>query len=491
MPQPHLVHRLLVVAAAASGFAVVAAAPSGAASTPTGALRSADAPVGTDWPAYERSASHSSAIFGDPAVTTANAGSLRAVWSLKAARATHPGQPGPSFDASPTVVGGRVYIGSRTGLFYVVDARTGAVVWTKQLDWGAKGGCGAKGIVGTATVVKDKQAGGRLTVYATGSHDVYALDAATGRQLWKRAVGPDTAAGRKAYFNWGSPTVNNGHVFEGLGANCNDEKVRGGVVELDQHTGVVQGTWYDAPAGRTGATVWSSQAADGTNVWVTTGSPDPAGGAIYDAYSIVRLSQTTMTKQDQWTAPNALDSDLDFGSSPTLFTGSPGGVSTPMVGACSKNGLYYAWRQSDLAAGPVWSVRVGVPGGSPNGDCITSAAWDGRLQNLFVAANFTTVGGVDVQGSLRRLDPTTGAAAWVSPLPCRPTGSPTLNGAVVAVAMYACPSGVAPTVELLRETDGAHLGSVPATGKTFAQPVFAAGHLFVASEDGTLTAYAP
>ncbi|HSS68927.1 MAG TPA: PQQ-binding-like beta-propeller repeat protein [Nocardioidaceae bacterium] len=455
-----------------------------------GARRAAADPVGTDWPAYERNAAHSSAIFGDPAITTANAGSLHRAWSFVADAATMTGQPARSFDASPTVVGGRVYIGSRTGMFYALNATTGGLVWKRQLDFGSAANCVAKGIVGTATVTTDPTTG-TLTVYAAGSHFVYALNANTGAQQWKRSIGPNTAAGVAAYFNWGSPTVDSGHVFEGIGASCDSQKVRGGVVEINQHTGAVQHTWYDAPKGKKGATVWSSQAADGTSVWVTTGSPDETGTAIYDAYSIIRLNESTMAKTGQWTAPNTLTSDLDFGSSPTLFSATLSGVSTPMIGACNKNGNFYALRQSALSAGPVWSRAVGQTGGTGTGACITSAAWDFQLKRLFVASNTSTIAGQQVPGALRALNPSTGAVIWERPLPCLPNGSPTINGTVVAVPMYSCPTGVTPTVQLFRESDGQPLGSVPATGKTFAQPVFASGALFVASEDGTLTAYRP
>lgn len=444
----------------------------------------------TDWPAYQRNNSHTSAIFGDPAITPSNAGSLHKAWAFVAKAGTQQGQPRPSFDASPTVVGNTVFIGSRTGIFYALNATTGAVVWQKQLDYGSNTKCSAKGIVGTATVAPDPQTG-TLMVYAAGAHFVYALNALTGAQLWRSSVGPNTAAGEARYFNWGSPTVDSGHVFEGLGANCDALKVRGGVVSLDQRTGALQRTWYDAPPGSTGATVWSSQAADGTNVWVTTGSPDPTGTAIYDAYSIVRLNESTLVKRDQWTAPNALTSDLDFGSSPTLFRATIAGTSTPLVGACNKNGLFYAWRQSNLAAGPVWSRRVGQSGGTGNGACITSAAWDFQARRLFVASNDTTINGAPAAGGLRALDPATGASIWEQPLPCLPNGSPTINSQVVAVPMMSCPTGVSPQVRLYRETDGQFLGSVPETGGTFAQPVFAHGMLYVASEDGTITAYSP
>ncbi|HSS66926.1 MAG TPA: PQQ-binding-like beta-propeller repeat protein, partial [Nocardioidaceae bacterium] len=221
------------------------------------------------------------------------------------------------------------------------------------------------------------------------------------------------------------------------------------------------------------------------------GSPDPKGTSIYDAYSIVRLSESTLTKQSEWTAPNALDSDLDFGSSPTLFSATIGGTSTPLVGACNKNGRFYAWHRSNLAAGPVWAVRVGKTGGTGTGACITSAAWDVHAERLFVASNTTTINGASAAGGLRALDPATGAFIWEKRLPCLPTGSPTINGRVVAVPMFSCPAGVSPTVRLYRESSGRFLGSVPATGKTFAQPVFAHGMLYVASEDGTLTAYHP
>jgi polyvinyl alcohol dehydrogenase (cytochrome) len=446
--------------------------------------------VGTDWPAYGRNVAHTSAIFGDPAITTTNAGSLRPAWHFLAEAATQPNQPPRRFDASPTVVGNRVYIGSRTGMFYALNATTGAVVWKKQLDFGSSKVCAAKGIVGTATVTTDP-VDGVLTVYAPGAHYLYALNAGTGAQRWKRSIGPDTADGSALYFNWASPTVSGGHVFMGLAANCEPPLIRGGVVSVNQHTGALEHTWYAVPAGKVGGSVWSSEAAGGSNVWVTTGNPDPTGTTIDDTYSIVQLSAGTLTKLSKWTVPNTQGSDLDFGASPTLFTAVLGGASTPMVGACNKNGVFYAWRQANVAAGPVWSRRVASPGSDATGACVSPAAWDFKAHPLFVDAPATTIGGVQSPGGIRALNPNTGAVIWEHRLPCIPTGGPTINSRVVAVPMFKCPSGVRPSVLLFRESDGLRLGSVPATGRTFAQPVFAAGKLFVASEDGTLTAFRP
>ncbi len=279
----------------------------------------------------------------------------------------------------------------------------------------------------------------------------------------------------------------------GLAADCESRLIRGGVVSLDQHTGAIQHTYYAVPAGKVGASVWSSEASDGTSVWATTGNPDPHGTTIDDAYSIVRLSASTMARQDKWTAPLGQAADLDFGSSPTIFKGTVGGVSTGLVGACNKNGVFYAWNKANLAAGPVWSAQVAGSESSGKGFCITSAAWDFAAQHLFVATQTSTLNGLPVHGALRELNPSTGAFLWQTALPCGVDGSPTLNGStnVLAVPQFSCPTGVAPSVRLFNETTGAAIGSVPASDKVFAQPVFAEGQLLVADEAGHLTSYGP
>jgi outer membrane protein assembly factor BamB len=453
---------------------------------------SVPAAVNTDWAGYEHGAAHSSATFGDTAITPANVAGLHAVWSFTAGAATQAGAPGPKFDASPTVVNGRVYIGSRTGIVYSLNSTTGAVVWKKQLDFGGNVLCGAKGIVGTSTVAADPVSG-VMTVYTPGAHFLYALNAATGAQIWKVAIGPATTDGENRYFNWSSPTVVGAKIYMGLAANCDDLKVRGGVVQVDQHTGKKTHTYFAVPKGTIGPSVWSSMAGDGTSVWVTTGNPDLTATQVFDAFSVVRLSATTLAKQEKWTTSTPLADDLDFGSSPTLFTATIGGTPTDLIGACNKNGIFYTWRRQSLAAGPVWQRQVGITGGTGNGACITSAAYDGPDSVLFVAGNQTTIGGNAVQGSVRALNPATGAILWEQPLTCLPTGSPTVNATthVLAVPLYGCLGTDQPGVALFNATTGSPLRTITTTGKVFAQPVFANGRLFVADEAGVLTVYGP
>src|SRR5262249_59825724 len=142
-----------------------------------------------------------------------------------------------------------------------------------------------------------------------------------------------------------------------------------GGVELDQHTGKVLHTWYSVPAGSIGASVWSTVAASasGSAVWVSTGdecdpaiAKCPAGNQTGHSLSIVHLS-SSLNMLQAWQVPGATGHDWDFGSSPTLF-GCTGGVPTE-VGACNKNGNYYALAAAPLGSSPLWTDAVGGPPG--------------------------------------------------------------------------------------------------------------------------------
>ena len=184
-----------------------------------------------DWPAYLHGAQHSSVSL-DTAFTTANAGSATQAWHWP------PAGQSVVLDASPTVVAGKVYIGAQSGEFYALDESTGAPVWQRSLGIQPKGTCPrAHGITATAAVLPDPVTG-TSTVYVSGPHDLYALNAATGAVAWKTRIGPATT-NPDAYYNWSSPTVAGGHIYVGLAADCDNLLIRSGVVELDQHTGTV------------------------------------------------------------------------------------------------------------------------------------------------------------------------------------------------------------------------------------------------------------
>jgi outer membrane protein assembly factor BamB len=90
------------------------------------------------------------------------------------------GGPGPR--ATPTLSNGRVYTQGATGIVNVLDAATGAVVWTRNSvnDTGAK--VPGWGIAGSPLVVND-------LVIVAASGNLVAYDLATGKPRWQDPTG--------------------------------------------------------------------------------------------------------------------------------------------------------------------------------------------------------------------------------------------------------------------------------------------------------------
>ena len=110
----------------------------------------------------------------DPGLTADQLSDLELKWAF--------GLPGASaMRGQPTVAGGRVFIASDASMVYSLDARTGCVHWSYE----------AKGPIMTmVTVGPFPGPGERSAVYFGDIRaNVYALDAATGEQLWTVNVG--------------------------------------------------------------------------------------------------------------------------------------------------------------------------------------------------------------------------------------------------------------------------------------------------------------
>jgi hypothetical protein len=192
-----------------------------------------------------------------------------------------------------------------------------------------------------------------------------------------------------------------------------------------------------------------------------------------------------------WTIPGITNVDDDLGASPTLFEATLKGVSTPMVGACDKNGLFYAWRANNLAAGPVWTRQVGDPANPSSSSldmCLAAATWDASDRGLFHASNSTTIGGTAYPASVRRLNPATGASVWQVGLRTGPVlGTATLDGAgVLAVTTYHRSTS---SLYLVNAANGAIVRTIALDGLAFPQPAFADQYLFIAT-GASLTAWA-
>jgi hypothetical protein len=411
---------------------------------------------------------------------------------------------------SPTVFNGRVFIGGQNGMFYELDEATGAVL--HSINTGYVIPCSSSpnkwGIAATATVASDPSRGNAATVYVTGgtpaggSGGVYlwALDAKDLHPVWATDPVPlDTQPGS---YSWASPTVSKHLITAGISSGCDEPLVRGGLAVVNQSDGSPVGTYYTVPSGTVGGGIWSSAMMSGSYSWVTTGNSDPTAGAIQgDSFSIVRLNGAT--KEDMWTDPGLAGTDQDFGASATMFRGMLGGRDTPMVGACNKNGMFYALRAFALHSGPVWSFRVGTEQPYP---CLSAALWDAAHHQLIIGTNaYTTPDGTKWPGSIVGLSPdadlTSGASPssrviWRLPLPCNVYGTPTMDGAgVVAVETWkGCTSPATPTLYLLDPQnlvpdgygDGGVspqiLKTIPLDNASFGQAVFADNYLFVGSD---------
>jgi len=449
---------------------------------------------GLDWPQYLHDPQHSS-LSNATAFTPSNAASVNQVWHWQPPMVS--GEPAPVLDASPTVVAGLVYIGAASGGFYALNESTGAVVWSRQLDTRPAVTCLPRGITSTAAVLPDPVTG-TLTVYVSGARFLYARNAATGALFWKTEIGPPSLSAPDAYYNWSSPTVAGGHIYVGLASGCDKLLIRGGAVELDQHTGQVLHTWHSVPAGSIGGGGWSSVAASSTDgdLWASTGNECdptintcPAGNKIGHSLSIVHLSPSLKLLQ-AWRAPGTAGHghDWDFGSSPTLF----GGGTPPDVGACNKNGRYYALTAKPLGSSPLWTDTVAAADGTI-GSCYASAVWGGPVGTLYIGAGATTIGPTSYGGSIRQVNPATGGYIWQTGLPCTVAGTPTLdNAGVLAVGTFRCVAPNTPTAYLINAATGAILTTLPVgSTKVFGQPVFAQGTLFVATETNGLYDFAP
>jgi len=239
--------------------------------------------------------------------------------------------------------------------------------------------------------------------------------------------------------------------------------------------------------------VWSSPAldADSDDLYITTSNASTCGVSEPYAMSMVELRAATLTIAGSWQVPEEeAVADGDFGATPVLFTARLGSVWRAMVGAVNKNGIFYAFERGEISKGPVWRAHISsspVAGcrQCPSGD-EAAAVWDGS--HLYVGSTSTTIGGKFCYGSLRALDPATGAYLWECCLSSAyrvlapPIGVP---GLVVASA--------GPSFFVLNAMSGATLfryedGSKDATFDGAA--TIAHGMLFIGNLDGTLFAFA-
>jgi len=173
--------------------------------------------------------------------------------------------------AQPTVVGGRLFVGSQNGTVYSLDAKTGCVVWIYE----ARGG-----VRGAVSVGPRPGAAARFNAYFSDQKGwAYAVDAATGQLIWSvlvddhplvRLTGSPLLYQDRLYV----PTSSYEEVGKSPTYNCCT--FRGAIVALDTADGHAIWRAYPIPV----APVLMGRRPDGGESW------GPSGGAIWSAPTI-------------------------------------------------------------------------------------------------------------------------------------------------------------------------------------------------------------
>ena len=137
----------------------------------------------------------------------------------------------------PIVVDGVIYISGSLDRVYAVDAASGKLLWrvdpqvsmtAMRNSWAAHTNRGVAVWEGKVFV-------------GTGDCRMIALDAATGIQLWQSPVCVDTTQTGVT----GAPQVADGKVF--IGYNGSDSGVRGSIVAFDANTGKLAWRFWNTP----------------------------------------------------------------------------------------------------------------------------------------------------------------------------------------------------------------------------------------------------
>lgn len=381
--------------------------------------------------------------------------------------------------AHPSVSGGWLFIGSRSGKVAALDAETGCTYWSVQAD----------GPVRTAPVIDDHN---RLYI-GDLMGQVYALDGSTGKTLWKTRLDLHPHARITA-----APQLHEGRLYVAVASQeegmASDPKYpcctfRGSVAALDAASGKILWKTYMVPdppkrAGRNAAGA-DQYANSGIGVRVTP-TLDPAKRALYittgENYSppatslvnaFVALSMDTgkilwskqITPGDVWNVacispdrsncPWEPGPDANFGMSPILVQAGQG---QRLLIAGQKSGVVTAV-DPDRNGEIVWQTRIGK--GGLLGGIQWGGASDGRRVYVPLSDYGLTVvgrrqyGNPDPKagGGIFALDVATGRVLWQ-------TGPPT------------CPED-----------------RVPCSPAQSAAATLAAGVVFSGAMDGVLRAY--
>src|SRR5579872_2156225 len=354
--------------------------------------------------------------------------------------------------AQPTVVGGRVFVGSVAGNVYSLDAKSGCIYWTYSAGRGA-------GVRSAVTIAK--LANGKWGAFFGDIKAVaHAVDAETGAELWKVKLHrqPVARITRGITFVKGRVYVPMSSIEE-ASATQKDYvccTFRGSLSALDASTGKVLWKGYSVPdpaksyktsksgtemKGPAGAAVWSSPTVDLKRklVYAATGN-SYTGVDINTSDSILAFDMDSgrmvwsaqVQPKDNFIVgcPNAANCpedagpDFDFGSSPVLRKMANG---KDIIIAGQKAGVVWGL-DPDNRGKVLWQTRVGR--GSALGGVEWGHAADDHYTYVAISDRF---GGNTGHPGVYALDLATGEKKWEALPPQGVAGNPAHSAAISVI----------------------------------------------------------
>jgi len=342
--------------------------------------------------------------------------------------------------SQPALAGGAMFVGGDDGKVYALDPETGCAHWTF-----AAAGPVRMGIVAGAWRA-DAPGEAPLIYFGDLLGNAYALDAASGKVAWKRAMDSHVSATLT-----GSPALHEGVLYVPVssleepaaavpGYECCT--FRGALAALDSRTGeeIWRAYMVDEPVpqgenakgvrqwGPSGAAIWSTPLVDAARgqVYVTTGDNySSPSTAMSDAIVAVDMKTGRIawayqaTAGDSWNVscdwadvgncPEEAGPDHDFGAAPVLARD---GTGREYLLAGQKSGAVYA---VDPATGDLlWTRRLGRGGALGGVHFGIAAAGD----KVFVPISDFPDGAVhelEARPGIYALDLATGDYAWRAP----------------------------------------------------------------------------
>lgn len=346
--------------------------------------------------------------------------------------------PGPMATGQPTVIGDRIFLTTEVGIIYCLNAQTGCTYWTMNA------GAAVRAAISVGPLPAGSQA--KFAVYfGDEKSTVQALDAATGRLLWKTKI-EDHLLSRVT----GSPVLYKDRVYvpvssfeETAGRDVKYEccKFRGSIVAIDAYTGKIIWKSYsvqDEPKpfkknssgtqmyGPAGGAIWSAPTVDlkrGVIYGATGNSYTDVATGHSDAIMAFDLKTgkvkwvNQVTPKDNFlvgcrqpgvgNCPEEAGPDYDFGSSSVLRV-LPGGKQVLLAG--QKSGVIYAL-DPDNNGKVLWQVRVG------NGGALGGIEWGFAADEESVYVPVADVGGAARKPGITALKIATGEKLWHVPAP--------------------------------------------------------------------------